>query len=567
MNRFSLSVAAGLALVGPTIGAEPEDIAFTAEIDGTGQLYVEVLPPNFDPDKPTDAIVALHGHGSDRWQFVRQGRAECRAVRDVAAKRGMILISPDYRAPASWMGPGAEADLVQIIADVRKRRRVRRVFLTGASMGGASCLTFAALHPELVHGVASMNGTANHVDYDRFQDAIQASFGGMKAEIPDEYRKRSAEFWPHRFTMPVAFAVGGQDQSVPPHSVLRLAEKLRIDGRRVHLIHRENGGHSTNYEDAAAILKFAIDRADSPADLKPLRIADPVGGHIHPAICVSGDGTIVVTYGRVNHRDLRITRSADGGKTWSEPAPFVHTIAKTYYPGSLTALSDGRIVHCWNRWDTDTTEKEPRSVLLSISDDDGATWGEPIPLPRDPAIRSIIRHPFVELEPNRWLFSLCGRTFIFDPRTGEAEDFGQGQIHTKIPVVRTPKGTFVSGGGLRSTDGGATWTEIAEFPNILEQWWRHELICLSNGWLLASEILGPGTGGERIRYVISRDDGLTWSHRFEFYNPGRAIGGRACPRTIELDENTIGVVFYDVSQAQDGGPGLFWLRIPLETLR
>lgn len=562
MIRFLLPAAAGLAFA-----AEPEDIAFTAEVDGTEQRYVEVLPPDFDPDKPTDALIALHGHGSDRWQFVRQDRSECRAVRDVAATRGMILISPDYRASTSWMGPSAEADLVQIIAELRKRRSVRRVFLTGASMGGASCLTFAALHPDLIHGVASMNGTANHVEYERFQDAIQASFGGTKAEIPDEYRRRSAEFWPQRFSMPVAFAVGGKDASVPPESVLRLADRLNKDGRRVHLIHREDGGHSTNYEDAVAILDYVIDNADSPADLKPVRIADPVNGHIHPAVCISINGVIVVTYGRVNHRDLRITRSLDGGERWSEPAPFEHTVGKTYYPGSLTTLSDGRIVHCWNRWDTDTTEKEPRSVLYSISDDDGETWDEPKPLPRDPEVRSIIRHPFVELEPNRWLFSLCDRTFVFDPRTGVAEDFGQGKIHAKIPVVRTPKGTFISGGGLRSTDGGATWSEIDQFPDILTQWWRHELVYLSNGWLLASEILGPGTGGERIRYVISRDDGVTWTHRFEFYNPGRAIGGRACPRTIELDPKTIGVVFYDVSQDQDGGPGLYWLRIPLDRMR
>ena len=54
----------------------------------------------------------------------------------------------------------------------------------------------------------------------------------------------------------------------------------------------------------------------SENQLKPVRIAVPVNGHIHPAICVSHSGTIVVTYGRVNHVDLRVTRSSDGGITW-----------------------------------------------------------------------------------------------------------------------------------------------------------------------------------------------------------------------------------------------------------
>jgi hypothetical protein len=301
-------------------------------------------------------------------------------------------------------------------------------------------------------------------------------------------------------------------------------------------------------------------------DLQPVRIAVPVGGHIHPAACVSDKGTVVVTYGRVNHVDLRITRSTDGGKTWTEPTAFPHTVKKTYYPGSLTTLSDGRLLHCWNRWDTPLTQKEPRSVLYSLSEDDGVTWSDAQPFPRDPAVRSIIRHPIVELAPDRWLLSLDDRTFVFNPKTREAKDFGDGRVHGLIPVVRTPEGTFVSGAGLRSTDEGKSWQKIDGFPDIKSQGWRHEMVCLANGWLLASEILGPGFGGERIRYRISRDDGLSWDGVFEYHNPGRAIVGRACPRTVQLDDSTIGVVFYDISKEQEGGPGLFFLRIPIARL-
>ena len=301
------------------------------------------------------------------------------------------------------------------------------------------------------------------------------------------------------------------------------------------------------------------------AEGKLVRIADPVGGHIHPAVCLSQKGTLIVTYGRVNHRDLRITRSTDGGRTWEPPTPFVHTVGKTYYPGSLTTLASGQILHCWNRWSADDNEKEPRSVLYSLSSDDGLSWSEPRPFPRDPKVMSVIRHPVVEL-PSGWLTSLSDRTLVVDPASGKGQPFGDGRAHGLVPIVRTPKGTFISGKGLRSTDEGRTWQTIDGIPNLHEQGWRHELVCLSNGWLLASEILGPGVGGERIRYVISQDDGVTWDRTYEYYNPGRPIGGRACPRTVQLDDQAIGVVFYDVDPQQEGGPGLFFLRLELAKL-
>lgn len=240
--------------------AEPRDIAFTARVDQTEQRYVLVLPEPL-PSAPCDLMIALHGHGSDRWQFVKGDFAEARAARDFAARHQMIYVSPDYRAKTSWMGPHAEADLLQIIDDLKKTYQVKRVFLCGASMGGSSVLTFAALHPELVNGVISMNGTCNHLLYEKFQEAISASFGGTKAEIPEEYKKRSAEYWPERLTMPLGMTVGGLDTVVPPDSVRRLAKVLQHIQRPVLLVDRETGGHSTTYEDAMTALEFVFIQA------------------------------------------------------------------------------------------------------------------------------------------------------------------------------------------------------------------------------------------------------------------------------------------------------------------
>lgn len=247
------------------VAAEPRDVVFKSQVDGSEQRYVELLPDGFDPQQPHSVVIALHGHGSDRWQFIKQDRGECKGTRDVANKHGMIFISPDYRAKTSWMGPVAEADTVQIIAEVKQQHRVAKVIVCGGSMGGTSALTFAVLHPELVDGVVSLNGTANHVEYTQFQDAISASFGGNKEQKPDEYRKRSAELWPDKLTMPIAFTTGGKDTLVPPDSILRLHEVLQKQGRRVKLLHRPNGGHSTDLADTTEAMEYVIAELKKPA--------------------------------------------------------------------------------------------------------------------------------------------------------------------------------------------------------------------------------------------------------------------------------------------------------------
>ncbi len=212
-------------------------------------------------------------------------------------------------------------------------------------------------------------------------------------------------------------------------------------------------------------------------ELTPVRVANPVNGHIHPSLCRAQSGTLVVTYGHVNHRDLRITRSLDGGQTWSPANSFTHTIKKTYYPGPLTTLADGRLVHAWNRWSGETNESEPRSVVYSVSSDDGVTWSEPHSLPRDLQVRSVLRHPLVELAPNRWLIALDDRTMVFDPISEKGDSFGDDRLHGLVPIVRTPPGTFISGAGLRSTDEERTWQQINKFTNLKEQGWRHEMVC------------------------------------------------------------------------------------------
>lgn len=258
MACFSLSIK---AVAQDLDEASVLDVGFKAEMDGSEQKYVLLTPSAFRKSTTKTLLVALHGHGADRWQYIRESRDECRATRDFALKHGMLLVSPDYRARTSWMGPAAEADLKQIIEELKRQYAIDRTLVTGGSMGGTSALIFAALHPDLVQGVVSMNGTANMIEYDQFQDAIAASYGGGKDEVASEYRKRSAELHVDRLTMPIAVTTGGNDTIVPPTSTLRLMEQLRSLNRPGLVKHQPQGGHATNYDDALEALEFVAMQA------------------------------------------------------------------------------------------------------------------------------------------------------------------------------------------------------------------------------------------------------------------------------------------------------------------
>ena len=238
-----------------------KDTTFVANVDGTNQKFILMIPTNYDVTKPHDMLIALHGHGSDRNQFATDTRDECKSARDFAFKHQMIYISPDYRATTSWMGPKAEADVVQIIDIIKTKYGTQKVFITGGSMGGTSAMTFASIHPDLISGVTAMNGHANHLEFTGFQDFIASSYGGTKVNIPAEFKKRSAEYWPEVLNMPIALTVSGLDNTVPAASFIRLENILKQLNRKVQLIIRPDLGHLTVYADAMASFDYMYNAA------------------------------------------------------------------------------------------------------------------------------------------------------------------------------------------------------------------------------------------------------------------------------------------------------------------
>ena len=320
---------------------------------------------------------------------------------------------------------------------------------------------------------------------------------------------------------------------------------------------------------------------------QPIRIADAIGGHVHPAVCTTKSGDLLVVYNKEGGggKELLLSRSTDGGGTWSISKPISVIRNCSIYPGSLTTFSDGRILLNWScyRESGDNLWRQPQ---FSISSDDGETWSEPCdyPIP-DCSNYTCMRHAALEWGLDEWLCPFYDRTVLYNVRMNKITPCGDGRNHGMVPIVRTSQGTLISGApqtvapvpvgvpgnmvrGLRSTDNGLMWDALNCFPHFGVA--GYDLTVLNNGWTILTYIVyGVGVDGE-FSYEIarSRDDGKTWEFdaAYEVHNPGRRIMGRGWPRTVQIDNETLGTVFYDLDTEQTGGQGVFIVRMPLTNL-
>ena len=316
---------------------------------------------------------------------------------------------------------------------------------------------------------------------------------------------------------------------------------------------------------------------------RPVRIDTISGDSVHPSLCAAKNGDLLVVYSRGGRvaGDMRLSRSSDGGKTWSEPAPLAALPDATsyVYPGGLTRLRDGRIVLSWSA----PVDGRGRAPWFCVSGDDGISWTEPRLVPLEPTgDHDTHRYSFVELADGRWMFSLWNRAVVFDSAAGAATPLADERHAAMVPIVRTANGTLVSGGtsnkrenGLRSTDDGESWQPLRAFGH-LNHGCPFDLTALDDGRIVHTTILyelrADATHCPETVFlmVVSRDDGRTWdwADAVTIYDKGAPIqaprGG--WPRTCQVDRQTLGTVFFDQDKDLPGGGGLFFLRTPLARL-
>lgn len=305
-----------------------------------------------------------------------------------------------------------------------------------------------------------------------------------------------------------------------------------------------------------------------------------IGGHIHPSLCRTSDGTLIVVYKGANV--LMCSRSLDRGATWSTPTP-ISTSAKRpesirevkkyeVYPGTVDVLPGGRILVTWN-YIADDKAKDgyyERALLYTLSEDQGRTWGEQqLVGPIEGRHLGAVRHNVLPWSEGRWLLPLrVGPPRLFEPETKALRVYplvgSDGVQHEFQQIIRTKAGSLLAMGPvlLHSKDNGQHWSLVEKFPAIPDKRDNAEgrfLTPLDDGRVLVT--WGIGHKNQGLRYNLSTDDGQTWdTNRTQILLPKTAIAARYySARTIQVDDLHVGTVFMNRE-------GVHYLKVPFKRL-
>jgi pimeloyl-ACP methyl ester carboxylesterase len=232
----------------------PERLTFNCTADGSRWPYLLQAPQG----EPEAILINLHGHYSDEWQGMTEEiygdafgklRRECR-------RRNFAYVCPWYGGN-SWMGPLAEAGMVDLIAALRERWPQPPLYLMGGSMGGSSTLVFAVRQPQLLQGVVALCPAADVEAYhawclrqaghnatlNNISEAISLHYSVAGKDLAGELRLRSALQNAERLTMPLYLRHGDADGLIPVEWTRQLAKKLRGLGRKVIYEELPGGDH------------------------------------------------------------------------------------------------------------------------------------------------------------------------------------------------------------------------------------------------------------------------------------------------------------------------------------
>jgi len=267
------------------------------------------------------------------------------------------------------------------------------------------------------------------------------------------------------------------------------------------------------------------------------------GRNSEGAFATLRDGRLVFVYTRYNtdewadqaHADLAVRHSADDGRTWGESRILLPNRAQNVMSVSLLRLQDGRLAMAY--LEKSFKDRQLRHQLpldpgildcrpfFCVSDDDGATWSEPVDVCGVPPSYFILNNDrLVQLRSGRIVLPIA----VHHATTPRMEP---GKPPAANHSARAESYFFLS------DDGGATWREASQCcypPQGLTSGLREPgVVELADGRLMA----WFRTNGGCQYKAFSPDSGESWSApepAREFPSNESPLSMKRHPKTGEL---------------------------------
>lgn len=292
--------------------------------------------------------------------------------------------------------------------------------------------------------------------------------------------------------------------------------------------------------------------------------------------------------------DIVLRRSDDGGATWSPVRticdiprrslnnPCVVEVREGKHAGRVLLMFQSYAEGCGEACVTEGFESKPDTAdgkdticrtLLMHSDDGGTSWSAPREVTREvkrptratslasgPGIGIQLAHgthknriimPFNEGPYDRWrVYAAYSDDGGDSWKVGDAAPDDANGVANEVQMFERADGAVVlnarqfRGAKLRkaavSTDGGATWSRLADIPDLPDPSCMGGVLALGSGVVVFTGCDSPSRRALGTVWV-SRDDGRTWPER-NLIEPD----GFAYSIPVVLDANEIGV-FYETA--------------------
>lgn len=192
----------GLCLLLPGASQAAQEFVITIQttVADTTETFWLQIPEGYHPGLARPLLIGWHQLGGDHLEL-----KEATDFDSIADARGWIAASPLGAPQSHWTNQSTQSHVVDVIRWIEDRYSVdpSRIYMVGASMGGAAGMVFSNNHLDpkgpRIAAVASLSGIQDcerRFHEQGINSSMIEAFGGSPEEVPFEYHRNSAIVFP-----------------------------------------------------------------------------------------------------------------------------------------------------------------------------------------------------------------------------------------------------------------------------------------------------------------------------------------------------------------------------------